>query len=458
MSQDDTIDTDIVDDDEDGDEDEGPWSQLGEEWYMAPSLEVPTVPLTDDIREANMYPATITTVAAEGVSQYIVFDPSMKQHMVAMRASEPQFTDAAQGARWYAARRAATAAVLRAVADSGFADRLVLRGSILLKTWFGDAAREPGDLDFIVEADWDPYGPAVEQLFESVTAGAEAASRDGLARIDAAGARTGGIWTYDRVPGRRLVLPWSADDCPDGSIQIDFVLGEQLPEPPRPTEISLGEGSPATLRAASPGVSLAWKLLWLVTDRYPQGKDLYDALLLAESTPLSYPTMQEVFRIADACQASAVTLKSVREATIRVDWDAFQRDYPQWNHLKPADLRQRLLTAIEPAFTANVHVTEYQQRVRWMTALIERCRRISREEGSDAVHAELVRAGAMFPDAIIVTRELDDTGNRSVEDAAQQALAAPAWQGWANGTLLRDTRVYTASVATIAAAEHDTGD
>jgi hypothetical protein len=24
----------------------------------------------------------------------------------------------------------------------------VLRGSILLKAWFGDAAREPGDLDF----------------------------------------------------------------------------------------------------------------------------------------------------------------------------------------------------------------------------------------------------------------------------------------------------------------------
>jgi hypothetical protein len=348
------------------DKPEDPWSLLGDEWFMAPSLQVPSTPLTDEIREGNYYPGTITTVAAEGVSQHIVFDPSMKQHMVAMRASEPLFDDAGQGARWYAARRAATDAILHAVADSGFADRLVLRGSILLKTWFGDAAREPGDLDFIVEADdWEPLGPATRQLFQAIAEGAEATSRDGSARdgsahdgsardgsarVDAAGARTGQIWTYDRVPGCRLVLPWSADGCPDGSVQLDFVFGEKVPEPAQPLEISLGGGTPATLRAATPGLSLAWKLLWLVTDSYPQGKDLFDAVLLAESAQLSHATLQEVFELAEpAYEGKPVTLDMVRNAVERVDWDAFMTDYPQWKW-DTDNLGERLLSAVEPIF------------------------------------------------------------------------------------------------------------
>jgi hypothetical protein len=341
-----------VDEDE-----ENPWSELGMDWPQAASLEVPQhVPLTGEIREENYYPPTITAVTAEGVTQEIVFDPSMKQHFVAMRTSEPQFADEAQGARWYAARRAATAAVLRAVADSGFADRLVLRGSILLKTWYGDAAREPGDLDFIVDAaDWGVSDPTTARLFEAVSSGAEAASRQGSARIDAAGALTGRIWTYDRVPGCRLVLPWSADGCPGGSVQLDFVFGEQVPEPPEPIEISLGEGSSATLRAANPALSLAWKLLWLVTDSYPQGKDLYDAVLLAEamSEPLSHATLDTVFQLADAAsEESPVTLERVRKALSKVDWEPFMVDYP-WARGGSDDLRQRLLAAIGPMFTAS---------------------------------------------------------------------------------------------------------
>ncbi|MFG2526860.1 hypothetical protein [Streptomyces sp. NPDC048516] len=40
------------------------------------------------------------------------------------------------------------------------------------------------------------------------------------------------------------------------------------------------------VRAAARALSLAWKVLWLVSDLHPEGKDLYDALLLAESTEL----------------------------------------------------------------------------------------------------------------------------------------------------------------------------
>ncbi|PYC74957.1 hypothetical protein C7C45_03455 [Micromonospora arborensis] len=42
--------------------------------------------------------------------------------------------------------------------------------------------------------------------------------------------------------------------------------------------------------AAPAPLALAWKLLWLATDRYPQGKDLYDAALLAEHTTVTKAT------------------------------------------------------------------------------------------------------------------------------------------------------------------------
>ena len=43
-------------------------------------------------------------------------------------------------------------------------------------------------------------------------------------------------------------------------------------------------GVAAPMLAAPAPLALAWKLLWLATDTYPQGKDLYDAVLLAENT------------------------------------------------------------------------------------------------------------------------------------------------------------------------------
>src|SRR6185503_14258157 len=89
------------------------------------------------------------------------------------------------------------------------------------------------------------------------------------------------IWTYDRVPGRRLLLPWKADDL-SGWVQLDFVFHEHLPVAPEPAAVPAAGRPSALLLAATPELSLAWKIMWLVTDAHPQGKDLYDAVLPAE--------------------------------------------------------------------------------------------------------------------------------------------------------------------------------
>lgn len=434
------------------------WAALGPEWWAAFSRRVPPVPLTDAIRRTNQYPATITSVAAEGVSQQVVFDPSMKQHQVALRASEPRFADEAEGARWYRARRAAASAVLETVAGSAFADRLVLRGSTLMKMWFGDAAREPGDLDFVVQGtEWTVDGLAAGRLFDEIAREAgEASRRGGVVDIDADGALSDEIWTYDRVPGRRLVLPWSAEGCPDGSVQIDFVFGEPVPEPPELVEITTATGETTCVLGASRGLSLAWKLLWLFTDAYPQGKDLYDALLLAESTPLRHELLYEVFAAADVRHTGiAVTSKAIGREFVSVDWDAFEADYPQLRG-DDEDLARRLLAALEPTFAASdtsatEYATEYRQRIRWLTPLIERCRTAQRGGGADAVHARLAQDLIPLETAIVVLRELGLMGSAMKE--ATTVFGAPAWRNWRHGLLASRWPIVHDAIADLREAE-----
>ncbi|MFI6579501.1 hypothetical protein [Embleya sp. NPDC050493] len=95
-------------------------------------------------------PRSLAVVPGAGVAQSPVFDPALTHYVRAVRAGEPRFEDAAAEARWHRARRAAVDHVLEAVAGSRWVDDLVLRGSVLLKAWYGSTAREPGDLDFVV--------------------------------------------------------------------------------------------------------------------------------------------------------------------------------------------------------------------------------------------------------------------------------------------------------------------
>jgi hypothetical protein len=117
------------------------------------------------------------------------------------------------------------------------------------------ARREPGDLDFVVTPDtFAADGTEAAAMLTELVAAVAAAPGAGL-RADLAASED--IWTYDRVPGRRLLFPFDDENLPRGTVQLDFVFNEHLPEAPSIVEIPpLG----TTMPAATPSLSLAWKL------------------------------------------------------------------------------------------------------------------------------------------------------------------------------------------------------
>ncbi|SDX06306.1 Nucleotidyl transferase AbiEii toxin, Type IV TA system [Amycolatopsis xylanica] len=251
--------------------------------------------------------------AGSGAEQARVFDPSMKHFDSAYLAGEPEFADAEQGARWRAARRAAMEHVLAVVAASPAAKNLVVRGSVTMRAWFGDAAREPGDVDFVVIPPGMPDYDVLDAVVAAVAGNPGPLLAEGVTREE--------IWTYERVPGQRLVFPFE----PGGSVQLDFVFGERLPVPPEPLEVRPG----VTMLAATPGLSLAWKLLWLATDMYPQGKDLYDAVLLAEHSTVSLALVIELIESERKALGERGDLFSPGEVLKwDVDWTNFVSGYP----------------------------------------------------------------------------------------------------------------------------------
>ncbi|WP_051468596.1 nucleotidyl transferase AbiEii/AbiGii toxin family protein [Actinomadura oligospora] len=258
-----------------------------------------------------------------------------------------------------AARRRALDHVLAGIAGSVWSADLMLRGSTLLRAWFGDMAREPGDLDFVVIPHTvnldDGYA---DDLLDGVLEAAARASRADTSatpvRIDAAKAEWDDIWDYDAAPGRRYELPYDAGDAGHGRLQIDFTFNERVPTGPVATEIPRADGgAPATVLAASPELSLAWKLLWLVNEAAPQGKDLFDAVLLAEHVYLSADLLVEVSVLADATPRP-VTEATLRAALHRADasWKAFRnRELPD-GPVTPAPFAARLLAALHGTFDA----------------------------------------------------------------------------------------------------------
>ncbi|WP_405440720.1 nucleotidyl transferase AbiEii/AbiGii toxin family protein [Streptomyces avidinii] len=279
-----------------------------------------------------------------------VFDPALKHFADGYRITDAA-VDGALRPAWRAARRTALDVVARGVAGSGWADSLVLRGSMLMSGWFGAAAREPHDLDFVVvPQDWAIEEPRTARLLTAVAEAAERAADEQGGPVIAAGAAVcEDIWTYERVPGRRLVLPWSAPGLPGGQVQLDFVFNERLPAAPEPADVA-----GVRLRAATPELSLAWKLIWLATDMYPQGKDLYDAVLLAERCTAPYELVHTVFRESGeyfppkAPQDTPLTLEAFAEVKW-ADWDTFRADYPGISG-SAESYAERLLTALAPTF------------------------------------------------------------------------------------------------------------
>jgi hypothetical protein len=152
--------------------------------------------------------------------------------------------------------------------------------------------------------------------------------------------------------GARVVLPWQVDESLSGRVQLDFAYDERLPEAARLLAVPRQDGgSPTVVWAATPELSLAWKLQWLCTDQVTggrcAGKDLYDAVLLAELDGVRLPA-----RLLRAVLRRVPDPDLLRPASIRrwaVDWPALHADHPSVR-ADPGPWLDRLATALHPTF------------------------------------------------------------------------------------------------------------
>jgi hypothetical protein len=263
------------------------------------------------------------------VQQRGVFDPSVKHFMNAFSAGEPVFEDAELGRRWRQTQLRVMGHVLAAIAASRVGKHMVLRGSMLMHAWFGSQARAPHDLDFLVDPPTIMVGRwggdlLLNRVLKAISAVSDV---DEDLRLDTSRVAREELWTYERAPGLRLVVPWTGAGLPAGVVQMDFVFSERLPQPPALTQIPVPGRDPVSVLAAGPELSLAWKLLWLETDMYPQGKDLYDAVLLAERWTVPLDLVRRVLSVELGELATDFTARSVLKWD--VDWDNFIDEYPE---------------------------------------------------------------------------------------------------------------------------------
>lgn len=294
------------------------------------------------------YPAGFKAVPDdERIQHPPIFDPALKHFPHAFRKGEPAFSQTWQAAAWKRARLNLIHHLLKTFAGSSLRDCLVVRGSVLLNQWLGKQARDPKDIDWVVS----PPGIQVRQpvakdlLRRTIQLVTDHSEIDGL-QLNCGQLVMDDIWTYDRAPGKRLVIPWQAEDLPPGFLQMDFVFEEEL-WCPTVDVVFPGFSDGLTIQAASPEQSLAWKILWLSSDMYPMGKDLYDAVLLAENFPVSRELLEIAYsdngRQPDSASRDAPLDWEVTE------WLEFQSENPGVRG-SARDWLVRLRDALAPAF------------------------------------------------------------------------------------------------------------
>lgn len=293
-------------------------------------------------------PFLLPKLAPGETTDGLVFDPASRHYPQAFRRPDPDLPPADR-ARWLSAKRSALAHLLRlTLAVPGVREALVLRGSLALTGALGENAREPGDIDWVVRpVALTPQQPAAEGLLRGIEQAWRSQPSRGEIRFDVRAMGRTEIWTYTDAPGVRLFVPWQTGDLPIGVLMMDFVFQQPLRLPPENWSLDL-DGEAIAVHCASMEESLAWKILWLVSDSQPQAKDLYDAVMLAERTHLRGEVLYETLRFGDElrCWVSHRNYFS-EQLKVCADWDVFAARHPpaagtlaQW--------RERLETALAP--------------------------------------------------------------------------------------------------------------
>jgi hypothetical protein len=289
-----------------------------------------------------------------------VFDPALRPFTQAFRLGNPIFQAPEIARQWFEARQHVIDFILELIYNSRWNEHLVLHGSLLLKACLGDKAREPNDIDLVFKPKHIQAKDRLANLFfDELIQLVKRSPQIGNVSIDSTKIATDAIWTYERADGRRIVFPWQADGIPAGTLQMDIVFGETLFAEPILTLIPTPTRSEQNVLmwSVSQELSLAWKLLWLETDRYPQGKDLYDATLLAEQTYLPFELLRQVLESREDWKDDIKYIKDFSwksgypwlQDPRYIDWGNFKLEYP-WVEGETNDWHDRLLQALAPTF------------------------------------------------------------------------------------------------------------
>lgn len=296
------------------------------------------------------YPNTYQRDGREtSVETLQIFEPALKHYSRAFRTGDPKFENADAREKWDEVRRQVIDHLLEIIHNSKWKDHLVLRGSLLLKAWLGAAAREPGDIDWVFRPENVGSNDSLSnELFADLRRLTSENPAVGAAVIEINKIAVDDIWTYERAAGKRIIFPWQAENLPAGYVQMDVVFNEPLWAEPVQTFIPNYRDSSVLIWSVNKEVSLAWKLLWLETDMYPQGKDLYDAALLAEQTHLSLDLLKQILQSGD-WRPGGEELNIEFPLRWEIDWENFKLEYP-WVEGEAKEWQARLSRALAPTF------------------------------------------------------------------------------------------------------------
>lgn len=270
-----------------------------------------------------------------------VFDPALKHHPAAFIKGPHRFESDKEERGFRDTRARILRQCLAGIGRSTAGEQVVARGSAVLAQWYREQARPAKDIDLVVTP--DTMGPSSDegtQLLTNLTRAVTDALRMEGFELDPAAIPVDEIWTYERAEGRRITFPWSWKGRIRDSVQVDVVFNERLLS----TLVELTVDG-VSLLAASPEESLAWKLLWLSDDMYPQGKDLYDAVLLAENVTLPPGLLRSVFKEKDGMWNDAFEAGVFPPAS-NVDWRNFALEHPSLAQGSAESLRARLEQAL----------------------------------------------------------------------------------------------------------------
>jgi hypothetical protein len=261
-----------------------------------------------------------------------VFDPALKHYPRAF-VQLPE----------HSPRDATLEACVQGLARARIREHVVLRGSITLARWFGDLARSPHDIDLIVrDPAIAPESDAAKELLADLRDAVCAGLHDARLQVLNDEITVDKIWTYERAEGRRLSIPFGARDRELDAIQVDIVFRAPLHDAAVFEQLEEDSAVRCGVWMASKAESLAWKLLWLTTDVYPQAKDLYDALLLAEATELPQSILDAVLEDGKVAMPDALDRLSVDEKS----WTEFAKAMPKVRTQTCAMVRSQLRDAL----------------------------------------------------------------------------------------------------------------